>query len=193
MKIEVTGEKIAKELIKGQNNCMGISIGLKEIGLTGDKTAYDLTDLVMEQLKVKVPDEMPWEVWEIVKTVRTKANLDQLITESEVLNWIYALNISDSENEEREFIVARAYKYGAIEEERKFRIPLKGLTVYGRQEYICYDKENKEFWATDEYYEENSKGEFTEAELKKLKAPSWIMQLTREYVDENGEVVNEKN
>ncbi|WP_461240858.1 hypothetical protein [Paucilactobacillus sp. N302-9] len=205
MKIEVTEKELIKT-VSGENQpYIGERLSFSHDDQNGswnmyglDNSFFDLTDVVKEQLKVKVPEQMPWYMYEeIKKYINRNFKIDFILDnlyenrDEDIHDWLFSSQ--DRKMYKNQITMINGLQYGFKLSERRFRIPLTGLTVYGRPEHICYDKENKELWAADEDYDENSYSEFTESELKKLNAPDWVMQLPREYVDEDGEIVNEKN
>lgn len=133
----------------------------------------DITDLVTEQLKVKVPQEMPWNVYYQLPKNLTTERLGDILDDgdSDAYEWF-----TDNRHQ---LILARAMMFGFKVSEQKFRLPLKKLPTFGPQMYIWYNKEANEFDASP-YLTFT----FTEQELKDLNAPEWVMKLPREYVED---------
>ncbi|WP_461240668.1 hypothetical protein [Paucilactobacillus sp. N302-9] len=149
---------------------------------TANYTKFDITDLVKDQLKVKVPEEIPWDVYEELVGHQTLFNLSWLLTDDETTKkWLLASG-NGQELGKRQLIIARGLIHGFKLAERKFRVPLQGLAFGGDKRYVAYNTEVEEFDASTE--RSMYQLLFTDSQLKDLNAPEWIMQLPREYVEE---------
>lgn len=161
-------------------------------GRVDNSLKADITELVKDQLKVRVPEEMPWSVYEEYKKYLDYSWFTLKDMFDAVNDWAH-LTGSVRKNTEHQLIIARAMQYGFKLAERKFRVPLKGLmTSDGEQQYVSFKiahLDSDGVWNDCEGLFASRKIDsltqsFTEQQLKDLNAPDWIMQLPREYVGE---------